>query len=187
MTGFNQFANLLSPLDPIASSELQHKLITKTFDKDDYLLKRGQVCRYIFYVDSGLTKTSFHTGEKEFIMRFFTENAMFTVLDSYIKQSPSTYDVLALEQTTVTLISRKDLDSLCKRHHSIETFLRKLVSLASINMMNRISEMLEENGTQRYNRFLKEQGGLLKRISLGDLASYIGITQVSLSRIRAKN
>lgn len=186
MNGFIQFANQLSPLDPFENNELQQKLKMKTFGKGDYLLKSGQVCRNIFFVDSGLTKTSFENGDKEFIMRFFPENSMFTVLDSYVKQSPSTYDVLALEQTTVTLISNKDLVDLCENHHHIEKFLRTLISLASINMMNRISEMLEEDGKQRYDRFLKEHGELLKRISLGDLANYIGITQVSLSRIRSK-
>ncbi|WP_345949687.1 Crp/Fnr family transcriptional regulator [Mucilaginibacter sp. PAMB04274] len=186
MTGFNQFANLLSPLTPIANNELQEKLKCKTFDKGDYLLKSGQVCRYVFFIDNGLAKTSFENGSKEFIMRFFPENTMFTVLDSYFMQSPSTYDVLALEKTTVTLIAKRDLDQLCQRHHCIEKFLRTLVSSASMNMMNRISEMLEEDGIRRYNRFLTEQGELLKRISLGDLASYMGITQVSLSRIRAK-
>ena len=55
-----------------------------------------------------------------------------------------------------------------------------------VNMMNRISEMLEENGTERYNNFVKTNGRLMQRISLGDLAGYLGITQVSLSRIRAR-
>ena len=53
-------------------------------------------------------------------------------------------------------------------------------------MMKRISEMLEENGTEHYIKFVEENNQLLQRISLGDLASYLGITQVSLSRIRAK-
>lgn len=93
---------------------------------------------------------------------------------------------MALEQTEVTYISKTEMDELCTRHHCMDRFFRKLVSLASMNMMDRISEMLEENATERYNHFLRGQGELLQRISLGDLASYLGITQVSLSRIRRK-
>jgi DNA-binding Xre family transcriptional regulator len=52
-------------------------------------------------------------------------------------------------------------------------------------MTRRISEMLEENATKRYNQFMKENKAIAQRISLGDLASYLGITQQSLSRIRA--
>ena len=53
-------------------------------------------------------------------------------------------------------------------------------------MMGRISEMLEENATERYNHFVTHNSDLLPRISLGELAGYLGITQVSLSRIRAQ-
>lgn len=53
-------------------------------------------------------------------------------------------------------------------------------------MMGRISEMLEDDGKKRYYNFLKQRPDLIQRISLGDLADYIGITQVSLSRIRAQ-
>jgi len=54
-----------------------------------------------------------------------------------------------------------------------------------MNMMERVSEMLEENAGERYAHFLALNSRLVNRISLGDLASYLGITQVSLSRIRA--
>jgi CRP-like cAMP-binding protein len=111
---------------------------------------------------------------------------MFTVLDSSLTQTPSTYTILALEQTTVTYISEAELDGLCKNHHCIETFFRKLVSFALLKIMKIISEMLEENGTQQYNNFVNENSQLLQQISLGDLASYLSMTQVSLSRIRAK-
>ena len=68
----------------------------------------------------------------------------------------------------------------------METFLRKLVSVAATKMTKRIREMLEENAGKRYKQFVKENKAILQRISLGDLASYLGITQQSLSRIRAK-
>jgi hypothetical protein len=58
--------------------------------------------------------------------------------------------------------------------------------MAIFQMMNRVKEMLEEDGLKRYDNFLKTNNYLMQRISLGDLANYLGITQVSLSRIRAK-
>jgi CRP-like cAMP-binding protein len=94
--------------------------------------------------------------------------------------------LLALEPTTVTIISYEATEELCKKHHCMETFFRKLVSIATTKMTRRISEMLEENATKRYNQFVKEHQSIVQRISLGDVASYLGITQQSLSRIRAK-
>ena len=68
-------------------------------------------------------------------MRFFAENGIVTVIDSYFKQSPSAYGVLALEQTTVARIAKTDLDRLCNDHHSAEQALRELVTQASMNML----------------------------------------------------
>ncbi|MBC7947770.1 MAG: Crp/Fnr family transcriptional regulator [Chitinophagaceae bacterium] len=186
MIEFVKTCNRLSPLDEVASSELENKLKTRSLKKDQHLLTRTSICNHLFFIDSGLTKTYFNNGEKEFIMRFFREGEMFTVLDSFITQQPSTYAIKALEATEVSYIEQKDLEELCRKHHCIETFFRKLVSIAAVNMMKRISEMLEENASTRYAHFLKDNGHLLQRISLGDLASYLGITQVSLSRIRSQ-
>jgi len=186
MNHFVQFVNTLCPLDESACDDFSNLLNSGIYKKGDHLLKRGSICQNLYFIDNGLTKTYFNKEEKEFIMRFFPEKTMFTVLDSFLTQTPSTYAVMALEPTTVTYISKTDMDSLCKSHHCIETFFRKLVSFASLNMMKRITEMLEENGTDRYKHFVNENNHLMQRISLGDLASYLGITQVSLSRIRAK-
>lgn len=186
MADFVKTCNRLSPLNEVAADELQDKLKTRSLKKDQHLLNRGSVCNRLFFIDSGLAKTYFNTGEKEFIMRFFCEKEMFTVLDSFITQQPSTYYIKALEPTEVTYIDQKELEELCRKHHCIETFFRKLVSIAVLNMMKRISEMLEENASTRYNHFLKDNGHLSQRISLGDLANYLGITQVSLSRIRGQ-
>ncbi len=186
MTAILQSINKLSKLDQEATESLLAKIESKTFEKGSYLLKSGFECRKIFFIEEGLVKTYFETEDKEFIMRFFPENSMFTVIDSYVQQTPSTYNILALETTTVTIIDRADMEMLCQEHQGIEVFFRKLLSFAAINMMKRISEMLEENATARYNHFLQENNPLLQRISLGDLSNYLGVTQVTLSRIRAK-
>ena len=185
MTEFVSAFNRLSVLSNEASEDLLDCLSAKSFNKGDLLLKNGQVCKNLYFISEGLTKTFFAKEDKEFIMRFFPEHTLFTVVDSFVSQIPSSYEVMALEKTTVIYITHTDLEALCRKHHSIETAYRKLLSIATINMMKRISEMLEENATERYNHFLKDHGLLLQRISLGDLANYLGITQVSLSRIRA--
>jgi CRP-like cAMP-binding protein len=185
MTDFVSSFNNLSNLSQEAADELYNCLSAKAFDKGQLLLKDGETCKKIYFVNEGLIKIFFSNGDKEFIMRFFPEHTLFSVLNSFETQTPSQYEIMALENASVTYLLKADLELLCKKHHSIETAYRKLLSIATINMMKRISEMLEENATERYNHFLKDSGHLLQRISLGDLANYLGITQVSLSRIRA--
>ena len=149
-------------------------------------MKAGEVCRHLFFIQEGLTKIAFDKEDKEFIMRFFSENVLFTVFESYLTQNPSNYMIMALEATTVTKISHDTMEKLCKKHHCMETFFRKLVSVAAVKMSKRISEMLEESATNRYNLFIKENNPILHRINLGDLAKYLGITQQWLSRIRSQ-
>ena len=181
-----QFCNQIFPLDKAASADLLKNLKTKTFQKGDYLLRSGEICKYLFFMNEGLAKSFFVKNDNEFIMSFFAENFMFSVYDSYISQTPSNFSIIALEKTTVTLISHEKMEKLCRTHHCVETFFRKLVSNVTIKMMKRISSMLQENAADRYNLFVRESNEMLQRISLGDLAKYFGITQQSLSRIRAE-
>ncbi len=186
MADFAQFCNRFFPLEKGVLDELVKNTQTKTFKKGEYILKDGQVCRHLFFINHGLAKSFFMKDGKEFIMRFFAEDFMFSVFDSYVQQTPSNYAIIALEDTTVTLISHDKMEELCKKHHGIEAFFRRLVSLVTIRMMKRISGMLEENAAARYTQFVTENKDIIQRISLGDLAQYLGITQQSLSRIRAQ-
>ena len=186
MADFAKFCNRFSPLEKEVLDELVGSAQTKTLKKGEYIFKEGQVCRHLFFINKGLAKSFFMKDGKEFIMRFFAEDFMFSVFDSYVQQTPSNYAIIALEETTVTFISHDKMEELCKKHHAIEAFLRKLVSLVTIRMMRRISGMLEESAAARYKLFVTENKDIIQRISLGDLAQYLGITQQSLSRIRAQ-
>ncbi|WP_293939138.1 Crp/Fnr family transcriptional regulator [Sphingobacterium sp. UBA5996] len=184
---FVQFVHVHFNVNNEALLEFKSKITSKSFKKGDIIVKKGRICDKIFFLEYGLVKTLFTSDSREYIMRFFSEANIFSVLDSFIEQKPSNYEIVALEDTAVSCISYKDLQLLCAKYHQIETFYRKLLSMAVIEMMTRIGRSLEETGIVAYNKFLKNQGYLLQRISLADLASYLGITQVSLSRIRGKN
>lgn len=185
MYDFIQYIHGISQLDNDASDDLLKNLETKTLNKSDFLLKSDKVCKYFYFIEEGLIKSFFYNKDKEFIIAFFQENMMFTELNSYLTQRPSKYMLIALENTTIKCIHQEAIEKLCKKHHSIETLVRKLFTMTSVCFMDRISEMLEENAKERYDNFINSHPNLLQRISLGDLANYIGITQVSLSRIRA--
>jgi CRP/FNR family transcriptional regulator, anaerobic regulatory protein len=179
------YCQQFSPLEPEALAALLDIAVTKTFRKGQYVLRKGQVCRSLLYVNNGLIKSCFSEDGKEFVMRFFSENLLFSVFDSYFAQSPSKFALVALEPTTVTAIDRAGMETLCAEYHSVETFFRKLLSVATSKMTNRISEMLEGHATDRYDQFVGENSAILQRIGVGDIANYLGITPQSLSRIRA--
>lgn len=168
-----------------ARDELLAAFERRELAKGTRLLRAGQTSHHYHFIERGLVKSSFYKEDKEFIMTFFQENLLFTEINSYLTSAPSKYQLLALEPTVVHSIARPDIERLCRQHHAVETLFKQLLAFASVGMMKRISEMLEENATARYHQFVRERAALLQRISLGDLAAYLGITQVSLSRIRA--
>lgn len=185
MDAFIETITKFSDIEADAISEFTSLLKHKSYRKGDYLLKADETCKQLYFLQSGLIKLFFDTTDKKFIMTFFRENSFFTELSSFNTGNPSKYMLAAAEPSNVYCIDKTDVEMLCDKYHSIERFLNKLNGFATAQMMNRISEMLEDDGKRRYNNFITNNSNLLKRISLGDLSDYLGITQVSLSRIRA--
>jgi len=186
MSDFIKYINSISPISQEATDELSNKLKYKTYKKGDLINNQGQICRNLFFIDEGLVKHYYHNKNRIFILRFFSENNLFTVLDSYINQTPAEFITIALEDTKLTYLDYYDIEELCRNHHSFESFMRKYISFAAVNTFKRFKEMLEEDASERYAGFVNEYSHLLQRVSLGDTASYLGISQVSLSRIRGK-
>ncbi|CAM1374219.1 Crp/Fnr family transcriptional regulator [Tenacibaculum xiamenense] len=187
MDALINFCHHVSSLDINAKKALHNaNFESKFFKKGEPILRENSYCNHLYFITKGLTKFCFSSEEKEFIMRFFPENILFTNLDNYTSGRKSKYKFIAIEDTSLIQISITEFELLCKQHHSIETFYRKFMTMANKNMMERISEMLEEEAKNRYENFTKKFPFLMQRVSLGDLSNYLGITQVSLSRIRAK-
>ncbi len=155
--------------------------------KGELLLRKGSYCRDFFFVEEGLVKLTFDKGEGEFIMRFFEENYLLTEVESLSLNKASKYEIRALEDTRVIRFSNEALETLSKEDPNVGLFYTRFLKMAHINMMNRISEMLEADAKVRYTNFLEQQSALINRISLGDLSSYLGINQVTLSRIRKQS
>jgi CRP-like cAMP-binding protein len=182
-----QYCQELSPLSDLAQTDLNAIIKVKSVRKGEILLEEGDVCSYLYFINEGLAKVFSFSGDKEFIMRFFSESQIFSVFDSFLTKTPSKFTIIALEDSLVSMINYDDMESISQKHHAMETFFRKVTSHTTIRMTKRIHEMLEEDTTRRYQNFMDENKHIAQRISLGDVARYLGITQPSLSRIRSQN
>lgn len=186
MNTFLNQINRYNQLSEDAERAFLSKIKSKSYKKGEIINKDGQICKQLYFIENGLVKQYYYHNDRLFILRFFSENNIFTVIDSFINQFPADFSTIALEDTHLTYIDYDDVQELAKNHHSFETFLRKIFSNAALYNVNRIKEMFNSDATQLYQNFTKNNPHLLQRISLGDIASYIGISQVTLSRIRAK-
>ena len=172
-------------LEKEAISQLVKRLNKVVYKKNDLIVKEFKQCNKLYFIESGLVKLYFDTGEKTFIMTFFYEGQFFNELQGYVTTYPGHYAIQTIEDCVIYEVERDDLELLCKSFISIERFLRILYSFAAVNMMSRISDLLNEDASSRYKKFLKLFPTLNNRIALKAVSEYVGISQVSLSRIRA--
>lgn len=175
----------ITQLSVEAQTDIAACLTQRVFHKGEIINEEGAVCRKLYFIEKGLVKHFYYHNGKRFVIRFFSEGSFFTVLDSFIPQKPADFTTVALEETTVCYLDYDHVERLAKKHHSFDTFLRVLYSSAAIHNLNRIKEMFNNDAAELYRSFVENNSDLLQRISLGDIAGYLGISQVSLSRIRA--
>jgi CRP-like cAMP-binding protein len=186
MTNLFNFINKKIILDELSSTKIRSFSSEKMLKKGESILYFGNHCKHLYFINEGLVKFCFDTNKDEFIMRFFGENSLFTELESLTTGQASKYQIIALEDTQYIQVSYAPFKRFCSEDPKIGQFFNELLTRAHINMMNRISEMLESNATVRYQNFIEQNGNIVNRITLGDLSKYLGINQVTLSRIRHK-
>ncbi len=186
MGNFINRCNFISPLSEQICSELRLLLKTRVIKKGELISKQDQTNMSLYYVDSGLVKHFYYRNNKPLILQFFRENSFFLILDSFLSNKPSEYMTSAIENTRVTYLEYDNLDRMAAKHHQFETLYRKILSRATLGTYNRFKDIFENDAASLYDKFLINNPELMQRISLGDLAAYLGISQVSLSRIRAK-
>ncbi len=157
----------------------------RTVEKDEVILQEGQVCRYLYFVEKGL----FHfyiNKDGNNITKFFTEAPyLFTSQASFNSQKPATENIQAIEESIVWQISHKQANELYKLT-SWTNFARKIIQEVQFFTEEILEELQTETAEFRYEKMLRQDPALLKRIPLKNIASYLGIAPQSLSRIRKK-
>lgn len=186
MNDFVKHVDLISPLSVDAEAALLSKLHMRVYKKGEMINQKGKISRRLYFIDSGLIKHYYYHNGNQFILRFFCDKKFVTISDCFLKNIPADYSTIALEETTLIYLEYDDVEALCLAHHSFERFIRIIISNMAVMSIERLKTMLHSNATERYHNFIAEYGHLQQRISLGDTASFLGISQVSLSRLRSR-
>ncbi|MGM5630749.1 Crp/Fnr family transcriptional regulator [Apibacter raozihei] len=163
------------------------KLELKKVKKKEILLRIGEVCNYTYFVTNGLLY-SFSTDLEgnEHVIHFAWEDFWISNLYSFINRTPSQISIVALEDSELYLLRHDVLESIFSEIPGMERFHRILFQKAYTSMQQRLDCTLSVPAVERYIRLLEENPQILQRIPLHLIASYLGITPESLSRIRRK-
>ena len=162
-------------------------LIPKKLRKRQYLLQAGDICQWVVFIARGcLRQYSLDSEGKERILRFGIEGWWITDLESFRSRLPASSNIDALEDSELLLMNNESLERLNVAGSAWERYYRGILEKENQAALLRISDLIGASAEERYTRFLQMYPDLFNRIPLHQIASYLGITPQTLSRIRSQ-
>ncbi len=153
--------------------------------KESYFSEAGKIAKQVAFINEGILRICFFNNKGEEITKYFVDENHFAVdLNSFTSQTPSSEYLQAVTDCKLIVFSTDALKELSSTIILWDSIINQITSKALLEKMNRISPMMSEDATVRYRNFLEKFPNLANRIPLSFLASYLGITRSSLSRIR---
>ena len=185
-----QFRKAMTNMVSIPDTEwkcLVPYLSERTFEKNDYLVRTGDVVNNFYFILKGLVRFFYCTEDgKEFNKHFAMENGFAGSFHSFVLHAPCGFYIQALEHTATIVLPNRTLHAFYDRHACWERLGRKHAEHLLLIKEAREKELLLDSLDVRYQRFLREFPGLADRMPQYHIASYLGVTDVALSRIRKK-
>ena len=159
--------------------------VPKTIKKHQFLLNEGIVCKHIGFVNSGcLREYTIDSKGIEHIVQFAIEDWWVSDLHSFLSGLPATNNIDALQDSEVLLLEKSAREELLDNCPKMERFFRLLIEANQIATRERITDSLGASAEERYLKFIKTYPKLFELVPQNQIASYLGITPQSLSRIR---
>lgn len=172
------------PMPAEEFTALSDIFMPKTIPAQDYQEKPGADKSSLFLVATGLVRYFYLAVDgKEWNKAFVTEGSLSTSFSKDFLGRSSPYGIQALEDTEILLASYSEFESLFENYPLIERLGRKILQTILIFKMNRECSLLQDSAKTRYDEFVEENPMLLKRLPQYHIASYLGVTEASLSRL----
>lgn len=145
----------------------------------------GNTCRTIYFMKKGIARVYYFKDSTEVTESFSFENSILARVESLFSGRPSKKGIQVLEDSELIVMDAVKLFKLYDSYQGIERLFRKIFEAAYVDTVNRIESLQFHTAEERYKALMEEAPSIINRVPLKCIASYLGITQVSLSRIRA--
>lgn len=161
--------------------------IPKKLRKRQFLLQKGDPCKYTAFVEKGILR-SYTTDDKgnEHILQFALEGWWMADLYSFFTNEPSVYDMDALEDCELLLITQSSWETLLDKVPALERYFRILIQNNLIATQRRLMGAMSETAEEKYLKLMDTFPGCIQRVPQHMIASYLGITRETLSRTRSQ-
>ncbi|MCF1715291.1 Crp/Fnr family transcriptional regulator [Flavihumibacter sp. RY-1] len=150
------------------------------------LIQNGKIARELYFINKGLLRLYYSKDTEDITAFIFREHLFASSYDSFLRQAPSIQGLDTLEDSELLVITYDDLNTLYKKVPRMETLARKIAEQRFINAQQILSSYILDSPEERWKKFEAINGDLLLRVPHHMIASFLGITPVSLSRIRKR-
>jgi CRP-like cAMP-binding protein len=154
--------------------------------KNQLLLRAGEVAEHVFFVNQGILRHFFVDGKNDGTVWFSFENDLVTDVGSFITRQPSIHNILTITEAEVLALRHADLQKLYAQHQVWERFGRLTTEQYLIGQIERGYSLLHKSATEKYEELLAHHPKIVQHVPLHQIASFIGVSFETLSRIRAK-
>ncbi|WP_277014819.1 Crp/Fnr family transcriptional regulator [Flavobacterium lindanitolerans] len=185
-----QLSRYIQEIITISDTELKTVMAyfkTLKVKKNEFLVNQGESSQRTFFVGKGCLRIFFLTEDGQEATRYFAfENQFATALTSFITENPSAEFIQAVEATELLYISHDDFYHLLEIIPEWEKFYRSYLEKAYVNNTNRLMSFITMNARERYRQLLNQDPIIVKRLPNKMVASYLNISQETLSRLKSK-
>jgi CRP-like cAMP-binding protein len=182
---FKKIAAEYFEISPEAIFDWSEKIKIIEYKKKYLLAKEGSYIPKFYYVIKGAVKAYYLLDDKKVTDWFAFENDFIPSTTNLLVGQKSNHFIELIEDSILIELTNNDLEELCKKHHDFEHLYRLILSKTIYQLRERIASLQFRTVKQRYDSLIKLHPTIESRIPLGDIASFLGITQETLSRIRA--
>ena|GEM_PF-22529 len=185
MDEFEQYLRARTDLNDGDIDYILSHAIHKHLRRNEFLLREGDICRYKIFVTKGLLRTFGTAADgSEHILQFAPEHSWTLDVESYDRQQPAHSNIAAIESSEVLLWPKTVFDNLLSTIPQLKDLARQLISGNIYNSRQRILTALSATPEEKYQEFIQNFPNLLTRLPLHMIASYLGISIKTLTRIR---
>lgn len=164
---------------------LESVLVPMKFAKNEMILREGEVCRYIYYVEKGLVRQFYFKKGKDITEYLAVEGNIVMCLESLFREEPTQLQIKAIEPTVIYAIPKAKLEEVALHNVNIQILYRKILEESLIQSQIHADMIRFETAKDRYLRLCKKSPKLTLRAPLVYIASYLQMTPETLSRVRS--
>ncbi len=180
------FMNSIHPMSEVCKNEIEKITTQKVVQKGETILRNGEICTHFYLIESGFGRVFYYKDGKDVTAWFAKENMLISAIDSLFTGLTTDYNIEFLEDSIIWTLHYASLEPVFRLYPEVERIGRLLVTHNYLLLDERMKLFAFCNAEERYERLIKQMPDVFKRAKLGYIASYLGVSQEHLSRIRAK-